>query len=114
MHNAFYDDDDSGGEGREACVRACRIIEADEEITVNYNSFAWSSDPMPCTCKALECNKVVRGFKWLPQHKKEELISKGEVDDFIVALHYRGSTNNKPAVNQVQMQVLSEPSRLQP
>merc|ERR1711988_1794159 len=82
--NMYYDEEN-------ATAIAARDIEAGEELTVNYNCHNWDEHSNLLTftcsdhCKSLLCCHVVRGFKYLPPKRQQELAEQGGCSEFVLA-----------------------------
>ncbi len=56
------------------CLRACRDIASNEEITCNYNTTDYEIHSVfACTCGSPQCKGMIKGFKYLSGDEQRAL-----------------------------------------
>jgi hypothetical protein len=81
--NMYYDEE------RSTAV-AARDIKVGEELTVNYNCHNWDETSNLLTfdcadfCKTPLCCRTVKGFKYLPPQRQQELVEQGGCSEYVL------------------------------
>lgn len=75
-------------QGRYIQVIAYKEIKAGEEIKVDYATmeFETTVSQHPCKCISPQCRGYIKGYKDLPDEKKDDYISKGLIPAYLLEL----------------------------